>query len=306
VAQFWAFTNDIYSEEAGKRLFPLLGLGASVGAVAGSFIAQRLIGLLGMMSLLLIAAVILLVSAGLGQWVHAREASGAESPRTQSASLPIGGARGDAFALVYRNPYLRSIALFSLLFTCVKTNGDYLLARLVKAAASSTAGGISADQFIGSFYADYFFYVDIVSLVLQAFVVSRLVKYVGTRLSFYIMPALALLDATTITLLPLLRIVRVGKVLESATDYSLNNTVRNLLWLPTTRREKYLAKQAVDTFFVRLGDVASAALVFLGAHWLGWGVVPFAGCNVVMSCCWLVLAGIIMRQRARLNSEQLG
>jgi len=35
VAQFWAFANDLYTNERGKRLFPLIGEGASVGAVVG-------------------------------------------------------------------------------------------------------------------------------------------------------------------------------------------------------------------------------------------------------------------------------
>jgi AAA family ATP:ADP antiporter len=209
-----------------------------------------------------------------------------------------------AFRLVFQNQYLRSIAVFSLLFTFVKTNGDYLLARLVKDAAASAEASGSTEGFIASFYAQYFFYVDVVSLLIQAFVVSRVVKYLGTKWAFHVLPALALLDATASALLPLLSIVRVGKLLESATDYSLNNTVRNLLWLPTTRRDKYLAKQAVDTFFVRLGDVSSAGLVFFGGHLLGWGVVPFAGCNVALTLGWLGLARVIMRQRSALNGAQ--
>jgi len=304
VAQFWGFTNDIYAEEAGKRLFPLFGLGASAGAVVGSAIAQRLIGLWGMTSLLLVAAVLLLLSAAVTQWVHQRELrGGTRNPRAELAALPIGGERGDAFGLVLRSRYLRWIAGFSLLFTLVKTNGDYVLARLVKDAASGSSAG-SAGQFIGTFYANYFFYVDLVSLGLQAFAVSRVLKYLGTRRAFYILPALALVDAAATSLLPFLSVARVGKVVESATDYSLNNTVRNLLWLPTTRREKYVAKQTVDTFFVRLGDVSSAAFVFLGGHWLGWSVVPFAACNVALTSCWLGAAGVILRERARLIRER--
>ncbi len=54
------------------------------------------------------------------------------------------------------------------------------------------------------------------------------------------------------------------KTAENATDYSIMNTARQLLWLPTTREEKYKAKQAIDTFFVRGGDVLSAAVVYAG------------------------------------------
>jgi ATP/ADP translocase len=35
---------------------------------------------------------------------------------------------------------------------------------------------------------------------------------------------------------------------------------------PTSREEKYKAKQAIDTFFVRMGDMIAAGVVFVGTH----------------------------------------
>ena len=56
----------------------------------------------------------------------------------------------------------------------------------------------------------------------------------------------------------MLRAVLAAKVAENSTDYSINNTIRNMLFLPCTREQKYSAKQAIDSFFVRMGDVLSA------------------------------------------------
>ena len=42
VAQFWTFAADIYSDERGKRLLPMIAIGATAGAAAGSGIAERL------------------------------------------------------------------------------------------------------------------------------------------------------------------------------------------------------------------------------------------------------------------------
>ena len=64
----------------------------------------------------------------------------------------------------------------------------------------------------------------------------------------------------------MLTAVLAAKVAENSTDYSLNNTVRNMLFLPCTYEEKFSAKQAIDSFFVRMGDVLSAVLVFVGTH----------------------------------------
>ena len=93
------------------------------------------------------------------------------------------------------------------------------------------------------------------------------------------------------------------KNVENATDYSIMNTARQLLWLPTTREEKYKAKQAIDTFFVRGGDLLSAAVVFLGTAVMPLGVFGFAAVNVVLTLVWLGVALVILR-RHRALAEQ--
>ncbi len=80
------------------------------------------------------------------------------------------------------------------------------------------------------------------------------------------------------------------KTLENATDYSLQNTVRQVLFLPMTREQKYNAKQAIDSFFVRAGDVLSAALVFVGSQLLAMRAPQFALVNMGLVVIWLVIA----------------
>ena len=59
VAQFWSFANDVYSKEEGERLFVIVGLGASLGAVAGALVADRLIEPFGVLQLMLLGAGVL-------------------------------------------------------------------------------------------------------------------------------------------------------------------------------------------------------------------------------------------------------
>jgi AAA family ATP:ADP antiporter len=90
-------------------------------------------------------------------------------------------------------------------------------------------------------------------------------------------------------------LVRWIKTAENAADYSIMNTARQMLWLPTTREEKYKAKQAIDTFFVRGGDLLSAAVVFGGTHMLNLTVEQFALANLALTLVWLALAAKIAR-----------
>jgi len=90
------------------------------------------------------------------------------------------------------------------------------------------------------------------------------------------------------------------KTAENSVDYSLMNTVRQMLFLPTTREEKYKAKQVIDSFVVRIGDVLSAGTVYLGTTFFALTVSQFAWINVVLVLAWLALAvatGLEFRRR---------
>ncbi len=335
VAQFWAFANDLYTQEQGKRLFALVGIGGSLGAALGAYITNFLkdtIGL-GVYELLLVAGGLLGGCAFLTQVAHAREQkeSPANAARKKEAKAEAGdpGAKaGDddaqkkdgPFALVFKSKYLVYLALFSLVFTFVNTNGEYILSVLVKARAkeAAEAAGILGDEAIGkftkgfgtSFYGNFFLWVNIIGVGLQMFAVSRIVKLGGLRVAFFIFPVIVLLDSVALITLPAilalhqLTVFRPGKIAENATDYSINNTVRNMLWLPTSTEVKYKAKQAVDTFFVRMGDVASAGVVFFFGDRLHWPVRNFAIVNVGLVAVWLVLASLIVKENGRLTEEK--
>jgi AAA family ATP:ADP antiporter len=307
-AQFWAFANDIYTPEAGKRLFVIVAFGASSGAVFGSFLAGRLIEPVGIYQLLLVSAGVLLTSLILTNRVDARERKPSIGAQTATeAEAPLG--RNGAFRLVLQNRYLLLIALLMLFLNWVNTTGEYILGRTVKEAAAGLLAadpGAAADEetFIGHFYAHFFTVVNIAGLLLQLFVVSRVLKYLGVRTAIFILPLIALGGYLIAAFYPLLTMVRWVKTAENATDYSLQNTVRQVLFLPTTREQKYKAKQAIDTFFVRSGDVLSAALVFTGTTLFALSTRQFAMINILLVCAWLLLAFLVGRAHRSLVTQR--
>jgi AAA family ATP:ADP antiporter len=109
------------------------------------------------------------------------------------------------------------------------------------------------------------------------------------RATLLVMPALSLIGSSLLAAAPILAVVRVFKVLENATDYSLHNTARHALFLPVAPDEKYQAKAAIDTFFVRFGDLASFGLVAATVA-LGLGVRTVAFLNVGLVVVWGLLA----------------
>ena len=300
VAQFWSFANDVYTKEEGQRLFAIVGFGASLGAVVGARVADRLIEPLGINPLLLLGALLLLAQLLLTNHIDRREQARHQvRPRTAPVTAkPSTGANG--FTMVFRSRYLLLIAIMLMLLNLVNTTGEYILGSIVTEAAktaveSGQAGGLSEGQLIGNFYSKYFTMVNVLGLLLQLFVVSRVVKYLGVGIAVMIMPAISLTAYNVLAFFPVLMAVLAAKVVENSTDYSLNNTVRNMLFLPCTYEEKFSAKQAIDSFFVRTGDVLSALLVFAGTTWLALQPRGFAAVNALLVVGWLLLAWFVGR-----------
>ena len=310
IAQFWAYANDIYTPEAGKRLFAVIAFGASSGAVVGAWISSHLIRLLGVSPLLLAAGAILALSLILFNFIDLRGAATRPRP-AQGPKEDVAIGDGNAFTLVLHGRYLLLMALLILLLNWVNSAGEYILAVIVKHAADAdvSAGILSAGErrwFIATFFADYFQIVNLAGMLLQLLVVSRAVKYLGVPVALCIVPIVALGSYVTAALIPSLTIMRWVKTAENSVDYSLMNTVRQMLFLPTTREEKYKAKQVIDSFVVRAGDVLAAATVYVGTTFLALSVSQFAWINAALVLLWLVLAVLTGREFQRRTAALQG
>jgi AAA family ATP:ADP antiporter len=293
VAQFWAFTNDIYTAEQGRRLFAIVGIGSSTGAISGAHVAGRLFMSIGPYAMMLLAAGLLVVCMALATWVHHRE-SRFGFPRECHAPLkPDGG-----FQLVFTDRYLLLIALLILLSNVVNTTGEFILGKSVaehaKAAAAMSGGQAGIQhEYIGKFYADFYLRVNLIGAGLQIFAVSRVMRRTGIGPALLFLPLIALGGYSLVSIVPVLGLIRAVKIAENGTDYSLQNTARHALFLRTSREAKYKAKTAIDSFFWRGGDALSAVVVFVGTTF-AFDLRGFARTNAVVALAWLcIAAGIV-------------
>jgi len=297
IAQFWSFANDIYTQDQGKRLFAIIGIGSALGAIFGAQIAGWMFKPLGSSLMMLVTAALLGVCMILTNWIHYREKGKSRAQRDISQE-PIGNSGG--FQLVFKHRYLLLIAILVLLSNFAKTTGEFILGKTVTqhaAIAAAAAGGtFSQEAYIGEFYADFYFWVNLITAAVQMFAVSRIMKYMGIGAALFFLPIIALGSYTMLAFAPLLSFIRVAKIAENSTDYSIQNTARNALFLRTSRQSKYKAKLAIDSFFARAGDAFSALLVFTGTK-LAFGIPSFAIVNAVLVILWLVVAAAILRLR---------
>lgn len=329
VAQFWAFAADVYTDEEGRRLMPMIAIGATAGAAFGAQITEFIVSggiaaafdRLGLElladwarqmfqteSLLLLALIPLGVSLWLTRIVDRRRAA----PRQPAAAPSPESARG-GLSLVLGSRFLLAVALITVLLNWVNTNGENLLFRVVQeelTAEAAAQGVTAADALLEftrdgttAFYGDFYSWVNVVALLLQAIVASRLLKYGGLGAILLLLPVVALTSYATMALLPILAVVKVMKIAENSTDYSINNTARHVLWLPVSSAVKFKGKPTIDSLFARFGDGFAALTVLVGVQVLALATEVFFMFNVVLVLVWLYFAVVVVREHRKLTAE---
>jgi len=314
VAQFWAFANDIYTQDEGKRLFPIIAFGATFGAFVGSKIAGWLMTPLGVYQMLLVAGGILAICVALSLFIHHIEIKKTWTKVIEISSYcaiedlihsqPL--KRGGGFNLIFKKQYLLYTAILIFIVNLVNTNGEYILAKVVTQSAADLFGagdGLEMTQWIGKFYADFYLAVSLASMLIQLFLVSRIFKWVGIKGALLVLPIIAFSGYLFVSLGASLILVKWVKILENGTDYSLMNTARHALFLFTSREAKYKAIATISTFFWRSGDVTSALIVFFGSTYFSFNVESFALFNVVMVGIWIIFSLLVIREQNKLTHD---
>ncbi|MGZ5496275.1 MAG: Npt1/Npt2 family nucleotide transporter, partial [Candidatus Aminicenantales bacterium] len=246
IAQFWGFANDLYSDEVGKRTFPLVALGATLGGLIATLpFMKRLRDFLGdgwEFKLMLLAGIILFLCIALARYIHHRDvrktradrekglAGAAEKAKVQEQPLKAGG----GFRLIFKSRYLLLIALLIGLYNFVNATGEFIISSVTVnksidhpagqaqsaealPAASQSLPRQTESKAIHNAFMDYQFLTNLIALIIQLFLVSRIFKWVGVGGALLFLPLLALGGYALISFGAVFLLVRWVKALENGT-----------------------------------------------------------------------------------------
>ena len=313
VAQFWAFSSDIYGAERGARLFPLIAIGAALGATLGSWLGQRLVSMpaVDAFDLILVALLPLGLSLALAMKSDRRGTYGHPSSWTTERWEQPAAPSGDGpYRLIFRHRYLSATALMIMVFTWVVTSGDNILFGIVQTTLANDHASIIDDpvaynlamqESTAAFYGDLYFWINLITLILQAFVVSRILRAGGMQALLYTTPFISLAAYASMAFVPIIGLIKVLKVAENSSTLSIHNTARHMLWLPTSKEMLYQAKPTVDTLFVRLGDGMAALTILIGTRIFDLSNTQFVFVNILLVFVWIGLSTYLHREHERWN-----
>jgi AAA family ATP:ADP antiporter len=271
VSVFWGFMADLWRSADGKRLFGLIGVGGTAGAIAGSTIVAGLASAVGPVHML-VAAALLLEAAVLcvRRLVTLFGATGPETPTETAGQGAMAGLR-----LLLTRPYLLGIAGFLFLYAQSSTFLYFEQARIVRAAFSDSGAR-------AAFFARIDLAVNGLALVTQLFFTGRIVRGAGVGASLAVLPLLTEGGFAALAALPATSVLMVVQVLRRAAEFALVRPTRELLYTVVGRDEKYTAKSLVDTFVYRGADAVGAwtdrllGVLAAGAWTLALAFLPLA------------------------------
>jgi AAA family ATP:ADP antiporter len=284
---FWALMADRFSLEQSKRLFGVISVGGTLGAIAGPWLASQLAGRLGTAGLLPVAATSLGMAV-VAAWTVTRlqsrsldAAADSSAPREVDDRAIIGGSAWQGFRAALRSPYLLGISGYVLILTVISTFIYFTRLQMVAALGSDL-------DMRTSVFARIDLYTQLTTLVLQTLVTGQLMKRLGVHVTLALLPAMVSFGFVGLAVSASLAALIVLQAAFSAMQRAIVRPARETLFTVVSREDKYKSKAFIDTFVYRVGDVVGSQVEGLLGR-LAMGLAGLVTVTVPLAIVWGVL-----------------
>jgi len=296
---FWALLADRFSSEQSLRVFGLISVGGTLGAIFGPWLTMQLAQPLGTPSLLLVAGGFLLLALVMA-WRLARLPM---QPRTSAASADrnaerIGGSAWAGVRAVVRSRYLTGIAGYIVLMTVLATVIYFTRLQMVAGVADDLDARAALMGSIDM-------WTQIAVLVLQLTLTGRLIQRFGLGIALALLPVATALGFIGLAIYGSFVVLIILEATNRAVQRGITRPAREALFTVVSREEKYKAKAFLDTFMYRAGDVVGAqAEGALGR--LGMAMGGLVSVIVPLALVWAALGLWLGRMHARSTPADAG
>lgn len=298
---FWALMADRFNLEQSKRLFGVIAVGGTLGAIAGPWLASQLAVPLGTPSLLLVAAGFLLLSVAAAWCVvvlhpdHAEPTLSAAEPVTDKAI--IGGSAWEGIFAVFKSRYLLGISVYMLVLSIIATFIYFTRLQMVADLGTDTdkrAAILARIDLI----------TQVATLVLQAIAAGHIMKRFGVPVALALLPVLMVFGFLGLAIVSSLAVLIALDVTFKAVQRAIMRPARETLFTVMSRQDKYKSKAFTDTFVYRGGDMIGAWTEGLIGKF-GAGLIGLASVAIPLTAAWAILGLWLGRHQRLLASTPL-
>lgn len=305
---FWAVMVDRFNLEQSTRLFGVIAVGGTLGAMFGPWLAWTYVDAVGTANLILIAvgflgmAIVCTAVLGRIQPVGAFVAQDAESSGVAAGVAEkaetdrvIGGSAWEGFKAVVRSPYLLGICVFVLIMAIMAT--FIYFTRLAMVAEMTT----DMDQRTG-FFAQIDFWTQFATFALQLLLTGHIMRRLGVGVAMVLLPLTVALGFVGLAITGTFAALILLEAAYRAMQRGITRPARETLFTVVSREEKYKAKAVTDTFVYRAGDVVGAWSEGLLAR-LGAGLVGLTAVVIPMAVGWAALSLWLARKQLHIAAD---
>ena len=292
VSQFWSFAAHVLDARQAKRVFGLLGTGGLLGGIAGGQLARFFTSIVGTRNTLLVASGVILSGVAVNLVLLGASFEG-DGPDVRKRKYEEAGGSREGLGLIFRSPHLRLIGLVMLLSVTVTQIVDLQFNWAVERATTSLG---ERTQWFGNFVS----LLSLVALLFQLFFTAAIHSTVGVGVAMRILPitiglgSLAILIASGFSAELVMPAILALKVGESGIRYSVDQSTRELLFLPIPSAIRRRAKAILDVLFLRSAE-GFAALLLLPVTFGFLNPVEVSWITLALVGAWLVASGAAYR-----------
>ena len=284
--QAWSYANSLFDTRQAKRLFGLIGAGASLGAMSAGVLARVLVEPVGgPANLLLVLALLIALAAAIVLFANLRIRRIGLTRRGPPISRPF----AETWREIIGTPYLRLLA--GLVFgVAIATQWSSLQLGVV------SKHHFGSSQEITEFYGTFSFVTGVLSFLVQLFITGRVLRNWGMSAGILALPLALATGNFLIFLAPGFWSVLVTNGFDQGLRFSVDKATYELLYLPIAPGRRVLIKNAIDIVGNRIADAVGAVLLglatngFLFLPGLHLGLRGTAAINLVTVGIWTSLA----------------
>ena len=270
ISVFWSLMADAYDEGEARKMYGIIGVGGTAGAITGPLLTALLAPKIGPMNLLPISAALLTVAAVLSTLVPRR----ADAPPQQR----IGGNILAGIKLTLGSKRLLQVALIIVCYTTISTILYLEQADIVKSTFTNSGERTR-------FFALLDLTNNIVTVLTQALITRGVLTRLGLRTALVAAPALIGTGLLVLAAVPRLALIAVLQVIHRVGEQGFTRPGREVIFTVVSAEERYKAKNFIDTFVYR-GNDALVAWAIGGLHYLGAGIVTIALLGAGVAAGW--------------------